>query len=128
MDLSNGQLMDKLGLQILEAVPGRVVARIPVEGNLQPYGLLHGGATAALCETVGSVGAAIMAGEERFTVGIELSVHHIRAVREGFVTAAGEAIHAGSSIAVWDIRVRDDEDRLVAVGRLTLAVRERPPG
>jgi uncharacterized protein (TIGR00369 family) len=122
------QLIDKLGLEMVEAAHGRVVARIPVEGNRQPYGLLHGGATAALCETVGSVGAAIMAGADRAAVGIALDVNHLRAVRDGHVTATGEAVHAGSTVAVWDIRVRDDEDRLVAVARLTVAVRDRPPG
>jgi 1,4-dihydroxy-2-naphthoyl-CoA hydrolase len=127
MDVPSGQLMDRIGLEILEAVPGRVVARIPVEGNLQPYGLLHGGATASLCESVGSLGAALMAGEDRFTVGIQLSVNHVRAVREGHITATGEPIHSGSTTAVWDIRVHDDERRLVAVARLTLAVRDRSP-
>jgi len=127
MDVPSGQLMDRIGLEILEALPGRVVARIPVEGNLQPYGLLHGGATASLCESVGSLGAALMAGEDRFTVGIQLSVNHVRAVREGHITATGEPIHSGSTTAVWDIRVHDDERRLVAVARLTLAVRDRSP-
>ena len=127
MDVPSGQLMDRIGLEILEAVPGRVVARIPVQGNLQPYGLLHGGATASLCESVGSLGAALMAGEDRFTVGIQLSVNHVRAVREGHITATGEPIHSGSTTAVWDIRVHDDERRLVAVARLTLAVRDRSP-
>jgi uncharacterized protein (TIGR00369 family) len=127
MDPPTGQLIERLGIEFLEAAPGRVVARLPVDGNLQPYGLLHGGATASLCESVGSMGAALMAGEDRFAVGIQLSVNHVRAVREGHITATGEPIHSGSTTAVWDIRVHDDEGRLVAVSRLTLAVRERSP-
>jgi 1,4-dihydroxy-2-naphthoyl-CoA hydrolase len=115
--------MEKLGLEWLEFGPERVVARLPVEGNTQPYGLLHGGATAALCETIGSFGAALVAGPDSLPVGIELTVNHLRSVRSGHVTATGVPLHAGRSVAVWDIRVEDDEGRLVAASRLTLALR-----
>jgi uncharacterized protein (TIGR00369 family) len=120
--------MERLGLEFLEVGPDRVVARIPVEGNTQPYGLLHGGATAALCETVGSVGTAIAIGAERRTVGLALTVNHLRTSRHGFVTAVGEPVHIGDTIAVWDVRVSDDADHVVAVGRITLAIRRRVPG
>jgi 1,4-dihydroxy-2-naphthoyl-CoA hydrolase len=119
-----GTLMAKIGLEFLTVEPGRVVARIPVEGNTQPYGLLHGGATAALLETIGSFGSAMAAGPDRLVMGIELNVNHIRGVREGHVTATGVPLHVGRTTAVWDMRVHDDEGRLVAVGRLTLAIRE----
>lgn len=122
-----GTLLERLGIDLLEVSADRVVARLPVEGNTQPYGLLHGGATAALVETVGSLGAAAAAGDGRFVVGIEISVNHIRAVREGHVTATGTPLQTGRTIALWDVRVEDDDGRLVAVGRLTLAVRERVP-
>jgi uncharacterized protein (TIGR00369 family) len=118
---SGGPLMEKLGLEWIEVGPDRIVARIPVDTNTQPYGLLHGGATAALCETIGSFGAALVAGPASLPVGIELNVNHIRSVREGFVTATGTPLHSGRRTAVWDMQVRDDDDRLVAVGRLTLA-------
>jgi len=120
--------MARMGLEFVELGPDRVVARIPVEGNTQPYGLLHGGATAALCETVGSVGTAIAVGEDRRTVGLQLTINHVRTVRLGSVTAVAEARHVGDTFAVWDVEVRDDEEKLVALARVTMAVRERVPG
>jgi 1,4-dihydroxy-2-naphthoyl-CoA hydrolase len=117
-----GTLIEKIGLEWVEVTPERIVARIPVESNVQPYGLLHGGATAALCETIGSLGAALVSGPESLPVGIELNVNHIRSVREGFVTGTGVPLHSGRRTAVWDMRVHDDDGRLVAVGRLTLAL------
>jgi 1,4-dihydroxy-2-naphthoyl-CoA hydrolase len=119
-------MMAKLGMEFLVAGPDRVVARIPVDGNTQPFGLLHGGGTAALIETIGSYGTALAAGPDSLPVGIELNVNHLHSVRTGHITATGVPLHVGRTIAVWDVRVHDDEDRLIAVGRLTLAVR-RPP-
>ena len=117
-------LMEKLGLEWLEVGPERVVARIPVAGNTQPYGLLHGGATAALCETVASIGTALAAGLERLSLGTTLTVNHLRPARDGHVTATGVPVHVGRTSAVWDMRVTDDTDRLIAVSRLTLAIRD----
>jgi 1,4-dihydroxy-2-naphthoyl-CoA hydrolase len=117
-----GPLMEKLRMEWVEVGPDRIVARIPVPENAQPYGLLHGGATAALCETIGSFGTALVAGPESMPVGIELNVNHIRAVREGHVTATGQPLHMGRKVAVWEMRVHDDQGRLVAVSRLTLAL------
>jgi 1,4-dihydroxy-2-naphthoyl-CoA hydrolase len=99
-----------------------------VTGNTQPYGLLHGGATAALCESLASFGTAIVAGLDKAVVGLELNVNHLRAVREGHVTATGVPLHVGRTTAVWDMKVHDDDGRLVAVSRLTLAVRTPAPG
>ena len=121
--ISRGTLIEHLGIEFLEAEPGRVVARMPVKGNVQPGGLLHGGATAALCETIASFGTALVVGPDRRAVGIELNINHLRGVREGHVTGTGVPLHVGRSTAVWSMEVRDDEDRLVAVSRLTLAVR-----
>jgi 1,4-dihydroxy-2-naphthoyl-CoA hydrolase len=118
-----GTLMGRIELEWVEAGPDRVVARIPVNGNTQPYGILHGGATAALCETVASFGAGLRAGPERTVVGIELNVNHLRGVSSGYVTAVGTPVHQGRTTAVWSMEVRDDQGRLVAVSRLTLAVR-----
>ena len=121
---SAGTMLQRIGLEYVEMSQERVVARIPVEGNTQPYGVLHGGATAALCETIGSVGTAVIVGLDKLVMGIELNVNHIRSVRTGHVTATGTPLHVGRSTAVWDMQVRDDEGRLVAVSRLTLAIRE----
>ncbi len=117
-----GTMMERIGMEWLELGLERVVARIPVEGNTQVYGQLHGGATAALCESVGSFGTAIHVGPERRVVGVQLSVNHLRAVQAGHVTATGRPVHVGKRTAVWDMEVADDDGRLVAVGRLTLAV------
>jgi 1,4-dihydroxy-2-naphthoyl-CoA hydrolase len=122
-----GTMVRWLGLEYLELGPDRVVARIPVESNTQPYGMLHGGATAALCETIGSVGTAMAVGLDKIVTGIELNVNHLRAVREGHVTATGTPLHVGRTTAVWDFRIQDDGGRMVAVGRLTLAVRVPAP-
>ncbi len=118
-----GGFAGRMGLEFLEVGPARVVARIPVEGNTQPYGLLHGGASAALCETVGSVGAAVRAGFELLVMGMELNISHLRSAKDGWVTATGTPLRQGSMSAVWDIRVADDDGNAVAVARLTVAIR-----
>jgi uncharacterized protein (TIGR00369 family) len=123
-----GGMIPRIGLQYIRVDRSAVVARIPVEGNTQPYGVLHGGATAALCETIASFGTAFLAGLDKQVVGIELNINHLRAVRQGYVTATGVPLHVGRTTAVWDMRVHDDEGRLVAVSRLTLAIREPRPG
>src|SRR5438034_11824534 len=120
-------LAERLGIEWLEIAGDRVVARMPVEGNVQPYGILHGGATAALCETVASVGTAVKVGAEKRVTGIELNINHLRAVTEGFVTATGAPLHVGRTTAVWNMDVRDDAGRLIAVSRLTLAIRDFLP-
>jgi uncharacterized protein (TIGR00369 family) len=120
---NSGTLMERLGVEWLEVTSERVVAQLPVEGNTQIYGVLHGGATAALCETVASLGTAMIVGEQTMALGVELSVNHIRAVREGTVTATGVPLHIGRTTAVWDVRVEDSEGNLTAVSRLTLILR-----
>jgi 1,4-dihydroxy-2-naphthoyl-CoA hydrolase len=118
-----GTLMDRLGIGWLELGPERIVARMPVEGNTQVYGLLHGGATAALVESVGSIGTAVVAGLDKRVAGIHLSVDHLRAATQGHVTATAVPLRVGRSVAVWDVRVEDDAGELVAVGRLTVSIR-----
>lgn len=125
--IAEGTLMERLGMEWLDIGLKRIVARMPVEGNTQPYGVLHGGATAALCESVGSFGTSVHVGLERRPVGIQLSVNHLRAVSGGWVTATGIPLHVGRTTALWDIRVEDDDGRLVASGRLTLAIRGAEP-
>jgi 1,4-dihydroxy-2-naphthoyl-CoA hydrolase len=118
-----GTLMERLGIEWLELGPERIVARLPVEGNTQVYGLLHGGATASLVETVGSFGTAVVAGLDRRVAGIHLSVDHLRAAGGGHITATGVPLRVGRSVAVWDVRVEAEAGELVAVGRLTVSIR-----
>src|SRR5437870_12995439 len=96
-----GTLIERLGIAFLELGPERFVARMPVAGNTQPYGVLHGGATAALCDTLASMGTAIEVGPEALVEGLELNVNHIRAVRGGHVTATATPLHLRRSPAVW---------------------------
>jgi uncharacterized protein (TIGR00369 family) len=126
--MTRGTLMERMGIELLELAAGRTVARMPVAGNTQPYGLLHGGASAALAETVGSFAAQLHAGPGRAAVGIDLSATHHRAVREGTVTAVATALHRGGTVATYGVEIRDDAGRLVCTARLTCLVREAPPG
>lgn len=126
--MTRGTLMERMGIELLELGAGRTVARMPVAGNTQPYGLLHGGASAALAETVGSFAAQLHAGPGRAAVGIDLSATHHRAVRDGTVTAVATALHRGGTVATYGVEIRDDGGRLVCSARLTCLVREAPPG
>jgi uncharacterized protein (TIGR00369 family) len=120
-----GTLIERLGIEIVSVTPDTVVATMPVLGNTQPYGLLHGGASAALAETVGSLGAMAHAGEGRIAVGVDLSVTHHRAVTDGTVTAVAKALHRGGTIATYSVSIMDPQDQLVATARLTCLVKTR---
>ena len=122
------QLNDKVGMQLIEATPERVIGTIPVEGNLQPYGLLHGGANAVLAEALGSTVAALNAGPDRAAMGLELSCTHHRAVRSGTVTGVATPLHVGRGTITAEIVLTDDEGRRTCTARLTCVVRDRPPG
>ncbi|MBB6552743.1 uncharacterized protein (TIGR00369 family) [Nonomuraea rubra] len=124
-DLHEGTLADKMGIQFLEVTAERVVGRMPVEGNTQPYGLLHGGASAVLAETLGSVGAAVHAGPERIAVGIELNATHHRSATSGYVTGVATRLHGGRTLATYDIEITDEQGRRVCTSRLTCMVRDR---
>jgi uncharacterized protein (TIGR00369 family) len=121
-----GPLVDKLGGELLEASAERVVGRIPVEGNTQPVGFLHGGASAVLAETLASVGAVIASGG-RISFGLEIKVNHLLPVRDGWVTGTALPLHVGATTQVWEVRIRDDQDRLVAFSTCTLAGRAVAP-
>lgn len=120
-----GALAEAMGIRITEAAPGRVVATMPVEGNTQPYGLLHGGASAVLAETVGSIAGAIHAGRDRIVVGVDLNCTHHRGARDGMVTATATALQEGSSVASYAISIVNEDGALVCTSRLTCLVRER---
>jgi 1,4-dihydroxy-2-naphthoyl-CoA hydrolase len=123
-DAIRGTLMERLRLEWIDLGTRRVVARIPVEGNTQVYGQLHGGATAALCETLGSIGTAVAVGLEKRVAGIQLSVNHLRAVDDGWITGTATALRVGRTVAVWTMEVTDEQENLVASGTLTVAIRE----
>ena len=119
---ASSPLDDKLGIEIVDFNPDRLVATMPVEGNQQPFGLLHGGATCALMETIGSWAAALDAGPERKAVGIELNASYIRSATSGVVTAVCTPVRRGRTLATFLIDVRDDQDRPTASGRLTCMI------
>jgi uncharacterized protein (TIGR00369 family) len=112
-----------LGIRFVEAGSDYLRAEMPVdERTRQPYGLLHGGASALLAETLGSVAGNLCVAEGEQSVGIELNCNHLRAVREGKVVGIARPVHIGRSTQVWDVRIEDEAGRLVCVSRLTLAV------
>jgi uncharacterized protein (TIGR00369 family) len=127
--LATRGLADVLGIQVLELTPKRVVASMPVDDRTrQPFGILHGGASVALAETVASLGAVMNTDLERATaVGLEINANHLRAKRDGIVRATAEPIHIGRSTQVWEVRIVDEEDRPVCISRCTLAVVPRNP-
>jgi uncharacterized protein (TIGR00369 family) len=126
--MSAGTLLERMHIELVEGDPQRLVGRMPVEGNTQPYGLLHGGASAVLAETLGSVGAALHAGPDRVAVGIDLNITHHRAARSGYVTGVATPVHLGSTVATYEVVISDDDDRRVATARLTCLLRSAAPG
>ncbi|HEU5130385.1 MAG TPA: hotdog fold thioesterase [Glycomyces sp.] len=123
---SAGALGERMGIAITHASPERVIGTMPVEGNTQPYGLLHGGASAVLAETLGSVGAMLHGGPKRIAVGVDLNVTHHRGMRSGTVTGEAVPVHRGRSTATYEIVVTDEEGRRVCTGRLTCMIRDAP--
>jgi 1,4-dihydroxy-2-naphthoyl-CoA hydrolase len=112
-------LDDKLGVVVTDWNPDRLVATMPVAGNEQPYGLLHGGATCTLAETIGSMAGALAAGPGRQVVGIELNVSYLRAATAGAVTAVCTPIRTGRTLSTFQIQITDERGRPTATARLT---------
>ena len=127
---NRGTLGEWLGMEFLELTRERVTVRMPVDARThQPMGILHGGASAALAETAASVGAWLnVSAEGRSAVGLEINANHIRPVRSGHVIATAEPLHRGRTTHVWQIRIEDEERRLVCVSRCTLAILDRDAG
>lgn len=123
----NHTLLGSLGIEITDLQKGKVVATMPVdERTRQPFGLLHGGASVALAETVASVGAFELVDKEReVVVGLEINANHIRAKKDGLVTAVGTVLHQGKTTMVWDIKIMDEEEKLICISRCTIAVIKR---
>lgn len=127
-DLGDGGLPGTLGIEILELTDDRVVATMPVDARTrQPFGILHGGASVALAETVASLGATGRIDRSAFmAVGQEINANHLRGKAEGVVTAIAMPVHVGRSSQVWTIEIRDEVGKLVCVSRCTLAIVPRP--
>ncbi len=121
---SGKHMADHLGIEWIEFGDNFLKARMPVDHRTkQPFGLLHGGASCVLAETLGSVGAALVVDPEKQNcVGLEINANHVRSAREGYVTGLASPIHIGASTQVWDIKIYDEREKLVCVSRLTVAV------
>jgi uncharacterized protein (TIGR00369 family) len=126
--VAEGTLAGRMGITIVSASASRVVATMPVEGNTQPQGLLHGGASCVLAETIGSLGAFLHAGAGRTVVGIEISATHHRGVRDGALTAVATLAHGGRTLATYDIVVTDAGGHRVCTSRLTCLIRDQAHG
>lgn len=126
-ELLDGNMGAHLGIRVTQAGKDFLEATMPVDSRTrQPFGLLHGGASLALAETLGSVAAHLVLDPERqAAVGLEINGNHLRAVREGIVTGRVQPLHVGRTTHVWQTHIRDEDDRLVCVSRLTVAVIDR---
>jgi 1,4-dihydroxy-2-naphthoyl-CoA hydrolase len=124
----NGRLNDKMGVQLVEVSAERVVATMPVEGNTQPFGLLHGGASVVLAETLGSIGSAVHAYPAKIAVGVDINATHHRSATAGLVTGVATAIHLGRSSTSYDVVITDEDGRRVCTSRITCALLDAPKG
>ena len=117
-----GDLNEKMGVQLLEVSPERVVGTMPVKGNTQPYGLLHGGASVVLAESLGSVGSAMHASPDRYAVGVDINATHHRSARDGVVTGTATAVHLGRTSACYEVIITDEDGRRLCTSRITCAL------
>ena len=125
----DGQLITRMGIELVDLDRNRLVATMPVDGNRQPYGLLHGGANAVLAETLGSIAASMHASDHNsIAVGLELSCTHHRAAREGTVTGVCTPLHVGRSVSTFEIVITNEEGKRTCTARLTCLVRPQAPG
>lgn len=126
-DMNAGTLGEKMGIEFVEASPQRIVATMPVEGNNQPYGLLHGGASVVLAETLGSVGAALHAGQDRIAVGLDINATHHRGARSGLVTGTATPLSLGRTLASYEVVITDDQGKRLCTSRITCLLRDAAP-
>lgn len=117
-----GELGIKMGIEIIEASPQRLVATMPVEGNRQPIGLLHGGASVVLAETLGSVGSALHAGPTRMIVGVDINATHHKSATEGVVTAVATALSLGKTLCSYDVVITNDKGERTCTARITCLI------
>ena len=117
-----GALNEKLGVEVVEISAERVVATMPVAGNTQPYGLLHGGASIALAESLGSMGSAIHAFPDKVAVGVDINATHHRSATSGVVTGTATPVHLGRTSACWEVVVTDERGKRLCTCRITCAL------
>ena len=118
----SGLLDQKMGIELLEASPQRLVARMPVEGNTQPLGLLHGGANVVLAESLGSIGTALHAGPDRMIVGVDINATHHKSARSGFVTGTATAISLGKTMCSYQIEIENEDGQRTCTARITCLI------
>ena len=118
----NGALGDKMGIQVLEISAERAVATMPVEGNTQPFGLLHGGASVVLAESLGSMASAVHGHPERIPVGVDINATHHRSATSGLVTGVATAVHLGRTSTCYEIVITDEQGRRLCTSRITCAL------
>lgn len=128
VNAAGGALVHTMGIVFTEVSAQRIVATMPVEGNTQPYGILHGGASVVLAESLGSVGSAMIAGADRVAVGIDINATHHRSVREGTVTGVAEPIYIGRTVVTYQVIITDEADKRVCTARITCMLRDLVPG
>jgi 1,4-dihydroxy-2-naphthoyl-CoA hydrolase len=121
-DRGRGALDKKMGIEIIEASPQRLVGRMPVEGNTQPFGLLHGGANVVLAESLGSVGTHLHAGPSRRIVGIEISASHHKSATEGYVTAVATSVTLGKTLCTYNVEITNDKGEKTCTARITCLI------
>ena len=117
-----GSLDKKMGIEILEASPQRLVGRMPVEGNTQPIGILHGGANVVLPESLGSIGTQLHAGVERRIVGVDINATHHKAALSGYVTAVATAISLGKTLCSYNVEISNDKGERTCTARITCLI------
>lgn len=117
-----GGLNERLGIELIEITVDRVVGTMPVEGNTQPVGLLHGGASVALAETLGSLGSTVHGRPDRIPVGVDINATHHRAARSGVVTGVATPVHLGRTMATYEVVISDEDGRRVCTSRITCAL------
>lgn len=122
--LSKNTMAEHLGMEWVQVGSNFLVAKMPVDHRTQqPYGLLHGGASVALAETLGSVGATLVVDPQKhMAVGLEINANHVRSVRSGYVTGTATPLHTGATTHVWEIKITDEREKLVCISRITMAI------
>ena len=123
-DLGPDLLGEKLGIKLISVAPDKIVATMPVEGNTQPMGLLHGGASLVLAETLGSYGAALHAGAGRSAVGVEINATHHRSARSGIVTGTATPLSLGNTVATYEVVISEESGRRICTARITCLLRD----